>query len=143
MWREKSSLTKAANIMGLPEDALGVKRLNLALWAWPGYVHLGMVHLNKKRKQKKEVFEFFSPGELNTVLSDFVPQVFLQPQGGAHGKGGLIWATTTLRGITKVFRKEFGSDIQLMDFAVVMHTEVSGTLSDLLQQGDKILPRGL
>lgn len=143
MWREKSSLTKAANIMGLPEDAMGVKRLNLALWAWPGYVHLGMVHLNKKRKQKKEVFEFFSPGELNTVLSDFVPQVFLQPQGGAHGKGGLIWATTTLRDITKVFRKEFGLDIQLMDFAVVMHTEVSGTLSNLLQQGGKILPRGL
>lgn len=89
MWREKSSLTKAANIMGLPEDAMGAKRLNLALWAWPGYVHLGMVHLNKERKQKKEVFEFFSPGELTTVLSDFVPQVFLQPQGGAHGKGGI------------------------------------------------------
>lgn len=59
------------------------------------------------------------------------------------GRGGFIWATTTLRGITKVFRKEFGLDIQLMDFAVVMHTEVSGTLSDLLQQGDKILPQGL
>lgn len=30
-----------------------------------------------------------------------------------------------------------------MDFAVVMHTEVNGAVSDLLQQGDKVLPQGL
>lgn len=49
--------------------------------------------------------------------------------------------TTTLGGITKVFRKELGLDIRLMAFAVVMHAEVNGTVSDLLQQGDKILSR--
>jgi len=77
------------------------------------------------------------------VFSDFVPHVFQQPQGGAHGKVAFIPVTTTLGGITKVFRKELGLGIQLMDFAVVLHTEVNGTVSDLLQQGDEILPQGL
>jgi len=33
MWRDKSLLPKAANIMGLPKDAVDVKKLNLDLWA--------------------------------------------------------------------------------------------------------------
>lgn len=39
--------------------------------------------------------------------------------------------------------KELSLDIQLMDFAVVMHTEVNRTVSDLLQQGHEIVSQGL
>lgn len=43
----------------------------------------------------------------------------------------------------KVFRKELVLDIQLMKFALVIPIEVSGTVSELLQQGNDILPQGL
>lgn len=48
----------------------------------------------------------------------------------------------TLGYTIKVFRKEFVLDIQLMNFALVIPTEVRGTVSELLQQGDDILPQG-
>lgn len=53
-WRAWSPLTETAKFMEHLEDAVGVKRLNLALWArfvWPIYVCLGMVHLNIKENR--------------------------------------------------------------------------------------------
>lgn len=99
-----------------------------------------MVHLSEKESRIKNYFICFHPEEFSTVLSDCVPQAFYQPQGGAHGKGAFIHMSTTLGGRTKLSRKELGLDIQVMDLAVVMPTEVNGTVSGLLKQGDEILP---
>lgn len=56
-WRDWSSLTEIAKIVGNLGNAVGVKRLNRPLWAWPSYVHLTMVHLSKKGNRSIWIFQ--------------------------------------------------------------------------------------
>lgn len=74
------------------------------------------------------------------MLSDMCLRHSTSPKEVPVGRGHFFHMSTTLGGMTKLFRKELGLDIQMMDFAVVMHTEVNGMVSGLLKQGDEILP---
>lgn len=90
MCRDTCPLIQAANIKGPPEDAVSVKRLNLALWAWPGYMHLSMVHLSEKESRGKKYFNFSVQGNLPQCFQILCPRHSSNPKMVPMGRGRLF-----------------------------------------------------